>query len=217
MPACALLRAPAPRHRVVAVGAFCPIRPNVEWALDFPVRPDLRWEEPQALERHRRVQPGVLSPRRRTLHRRRLLVVCLERPVAERATPPTCASTTGPSSSATRWQTRAASTGPITSSSIRAAMAERLDRTVGPHAHTAAPTHFLPERGARAPKRTQKGRARRPAERGLVARRHPGNGRGGARAGGRGHVEGRPNEPMGHYGAALSLTTGVAWCSSPCR
>jgi hypothetical protein len=35
MPACALLRAPAPRHRVVAVGAFCPIRPNVEWALDF--------------------------------------------------------------------------------------------------------------------------------------------------------------------------------------
>jgi putative transposase len=41
----------------VNVEAFCPIRPNVVWALDVQFRPDLRREEAQALERHRRIQP----------------------------------------------------------------------------------------------------------------------------------------------------------------
>ena len=105
----------------VAVGAMCPIRPERVWAPRLPVRPDDRREDAQALERDRRVHPGVPGHRRRPFHRRRR-----GRAPASTGWPPsgelrpTSASTTGPSSSPTPWRTGAASTAPTRCSSTRA-------------------------------------------------------------------------------------------------
>ena len=71
----------------VAVGALCPIRPNVVWAMDFQFDQTSRREDAQAPERHRRVHPRGPGHRRRALHRRRRRGACLERLAAERGAP----------------------------------------------------------------------------------------------------------------------------------
>ena len=54
----------------VAVGALFPDPARRGAGHGLPVRPDLRWQDPQASERDRRVQPGVPGHRHRAFHRR---------------------------------------------------------------------------------------------------------------------------------------------------
>ena len=99
----------------VAMGAMCPIRPNVLWALDFQFDQTTDGQDPEAAQRHRRVHPGVPGHRSRPHHRRRRRRGLPRAPGRTSAVHlPTCASTTVPSSSPTPWPTGAASTAPHT-------------------------------------------------------------------------------------------------------
>ena len=117
-----------------AVGAFCPIRPNVVWALDFQFDQTRRRQDAQALNVIDEYSRECLAIDVERSIDADGVVACLERLAAQRGARPTCASTTGPSSSPTRCQTGAASAAPTPSSSIPAARG----RTPGSNRSTAA-------------------------------------------------------------------------------
>ena len=101
-------------------GAMCPIRPNVVWALDFQFDQTADGRMLKLLnviDEYTREVPGH---RRRALHRRRRGGAPASNAWPPSAVPrPTCASTTGPSSSPTPWPTGAGSTAPTPCSSTR--------------------------------------------------------------------------------------------------
>ncbi len=51
------------------MGSHQPIFANVTWALDFQLRPELQWKDPQSAQRHRRVLQGVPGKLRFPHHR----------------------------------------------------------------------------------------------------------------------------------------------------
>jgi putative transposase len=105
----------------VQVGAFCPARPNVVWAIDFQFD---QTDDAKVLkllniiDEYTRECLAIEVARSITADK---LVSVLERLVAHRGAPTTCVSTTAPSSSPTRWPTGAGSTALAASSSNPAA------------------------------------------------------------------------------------------------
>ena len=70
------------------VGAMCPIRPNVVWAMDFQFDQTRDGRNAQDLERRRRVHQRGACHRRRALHRRRWRRGrCLDRLAKDRGAP----------------------------------------------------------------------------------------------------------------------------------
>jgi putative transposase len=121
------------RGKGVVMGAMCPIRPNVLWALDFQFDQTSNGRTLKLLnviDEFTRECPAIEVARNIDADG---VVACLERIAAQRGAPMYVRFDNGPSSLPTPWRTGAASTVPQRSSSIR----DHRGRTPGSSRSTA--------------------------------------------------------------------------------